>query len=150
MQLRKYKTSDCEQLAKLFYQTVHSINARDYSEEQLAVWTNGNINLQEWDKLFLEHYSVVAIESNEIVGFGDIDRSGYLDRLYVHKGYQKQGIASAICDKLEHSVCVSCITTHASITARPFFEKRGYVTIREQEVVRGGVSLTNYLMERRL
>ena len=37
MQLREYITSDCEQLAKLFFQTVHSVNAKDYTKEQLDV-----------------------------------------------------------------------------------------------------------------
>ena len=34
MQLRKYMTSDCIQLAELFYQTVHSVNMKDYTKEQ--------------------------------------------------------------------------------------------------------------------
>ena len=41
------------------------------------------------------------------------------------------------------------IVTHASITARPFFEKRGYRTLRERRVLRHGVPLTNYHMEKR-
>ena len=82
-----------------------------------------------------------------MVGFGDMDRSGYLDRLYVHKDYQRQGIATAICDRLEREVTVGKITTHASITAKPFFQKRGYEVIKEQQVIRGGVALTNYVME---
>lgn len=55
-----------------------------------------------------------------IVGFGDIDNTGYLDRLYVHKDYQNQGIAKAMCDKLEQHNAYNEITTHASITAKPF------------------------------
>ena len=35
MLLRKYKTSDCEEMAKLFYQTVHYVNAKEYTKEQL-------------------------------------------------------------------------------------------------------------------
>lgn len=42
------------------------------------------------------------------------------------------------------------ITTHASITARPFFEKRGYVTVKEQQVIRHNVALTNYIMEKQI
>lgn len=38
------------------------------------------------------------------------------------------------------------IVTHASITARPFFEKRGYAVIKEQQVERQGIFLTNYVM----
>lgn len=104
MQLRKYIISDCKQLAKIFYQTVHSINAKDYTKEQLDVWATGKVNLKEWNKSFLEHYTLVAIENNEIVGFGDIDKTGYLDKLFVHKDYQREGISSAICNELEQSV----------------------------------------------
>ncbi len=148
MILRKYIPSDCEQLAKLFYQTVHSVNAKDYTKEQLDVWATGNVNLQEWDKSFTEHYTVVAIENNIIVGFGDIDVSGYLDRLFVHREHQREGIASAICDELEQSVSVKTITTHSSITAKPFFEHRGYRVIQKQTVIRNGIALTNFIMEK--
>ncbi len=148
MLLRKYVTSDCGQLAELFYQTVHGVNVKDYSEEQLAVWADGKADLREWNKSFLEHQTVVAVEDDEIVGFGDITQSGYLDRLYVHKDHQREGVASAICDKLEQTVGERKITTHASITARPFFEQRGYYVLRQQEVVRGGIALTNFVMEK--
>ena len=37
---------------------------------------------------------------------------------------------------------------HASITARPFFEQRGYRVVRQQQVERGGVLLTNFVMEK--
>ena len=36
----------------------------------------------------LRHHTIVAECGNEIVGFGDIDDTGYLDRLYVHKDHQ--------------------------------------------------------------
>lgn len=146
MVIRKYKSSDCEQLAELFYQTVHNVNAKDYTQEQLDVWATGNVNLEKWNKSFLEHYTIVAINDEIIVGFGDIDKTGYLDRLFVHKDYQKQGIASIMCNELEQSVKGNKITTYASITAKPFFEQRGYKVIRKQQVIRNGISLTNYVM----
>lgn len=146
MVIRKYKSSDCEQLAELFYQTVHNVNAKDYTQEQLDVWATGNVNLEKWNKSFLEHYTIVAINDEIIVGFGDIDKTGYLDRLFVHKDYQKQGIASIMCNELEQSVKGNKITTYASITAKPFFEQRGYKVIREQQVIRNGISLTNYVL----
>ena len=31
--IREYRPSDCKYLAELFYQTVHSINAKDYTDE---------------------------------------------------------------------------------------------------------------------
>lgn len=150
MIIRTYLPSDCAQLAKLFYQTVHAVNARDYTEEQLHAWASGSVNLEEWNQSLSEHYTAVAILNHTAAGFGDIDKFGYLDRLYVHKDYQRQGIATAICEVLEHSLQVSKITTHASITAKPFFEHRGYHVIKKQQVIRNGISLTNYRMEKQV
>ena len=41
MILRRYTPADCEQILKLFYETVHTVNARDYSPAQLDVWATG-------------------------------------------------------------------------------------------------------------
>ena len=88
MQLRKYTPSDCAQMAELFYQTVHSVNAQDYTREQLDAWATGEVDLQAWDKSFRAPRTIISVVNGEIVGFGDMDETGYLDRLYVHKDYQ--------------------------------------------------------------
>lgn len=148
MIIRKYISEDCKELVELFYYTVHTVNAKDYTKEQLNAWADGSVDLEEWNKSLSEHFTVVAVENNKITGFGDIDKSGYLDRLYVHKDYQKQGIAALICNELENAFDVDKITTHASITAKSFFEHRGYKVIKEQQVIKNGILLTNYVMEK--
>lgn len=148
MHLRKYRSADCETLAKLFYDTVHNVNIRDYSAEQVSAWANGNIDLAAWDKSFSEHHTIIAEENGIIVGFGDITEDGYLDRLYVHKDYQRQGIGSAICDELESYPDSDELTVHASITAKTFFILRGYAVEKEQRVERRGVVLTNFLIKK--
>lgn len=147
MVIREYQPADCKKIIELFYGTVHGVNAKDYTEEQLAVWATGKEETEEWNRSLLEHYSLVALADGIVIGFGDIGQSGYLDRLYVHKDYQRKGVASAICNKLEQTV-KGKIVTHASVTARPFFEKRGYKVIKEQQVERKGIVLKNYVMEK--
>lgn len=149
MKIRNYKPSDCKEMAELFYHTIHTVNAKDYTEEQLNVWATGQVDLEKWNQSFLEHYSIVAVDGDRITGFGDIDETGYLDRLYVHADHQNQCVATAICDALEQTAPGN-ITTHASITARPFFEKRGYKVIKEQQVERQGIFLTNFVMEKEM
>ena len=148
MQLRAYRPSDCAQMAELFYRTVHRVNARDYTKDQLDVWATGTVDLRAWDASFRAHTTMVAVKNGEIVGFGDMDQTGYLDRLYVHKDHQREGIATAICDALERTVEGKPCTTHASITAKPFFLHRGYRVVKEQTVRRQGIPLTNYIMEK--
>ncbi len=145
MFIRKYQSSDCKELTELFYNTVHTVNAGDYTKEQLDVWAPEQADLEKWDQSLQANYSVVAVENEKIAGFGDIDKAGYLDRLFVHADCQRKGIGAAICNQLEQAV-EGTITVHASITAKPFFEKRGYEAVREQQVERQGIYLTNYVM----
>ena len=145
MFIREYRSSDCKELAELFYNTVHTVNGKDYTKEQLDVWATGQVDLKTWDRSLQEHFSIVAVENGMIVGFGDIDKTGYLDHLFIHSDYQGKGIATAICNQLESAVQEN-IVAHVSITAKTFFEKRGYKIVKEQRVERQGVSLTNFVM----
>jgi len=149
MTLRNYRPADCREMAELFYNTVHTVNAGDYTGRQLDAWASGTVDLKAWDASFRRCLTLVAVEGDRIVGFGDMAPDGYLDMLYVHREFQRRGIASAICDRLEGEVRAEVFTVHASITARPFFEKRGYRTVKERRVLRRGVELVNYAMEKR-
>ncbi len=150
MIVREYTPGDLKEIMQLFYDTVHTINRKDYTEQQVNVWATGIVDLDDWDQAFQHHHTFVALEKDQIVGFGDIDDTGYLDRLYVHKDFQGIGIATRLCNYLEIIVESKCITVYASITAIPFFEKRGYKLIKSQLIERHGVVLTNYLMIKKL
>lgn len=145
MLIREYRPSDCRELAELFYNTVHTVNAEDYTKEQLDAWATGQVDLKKWNQSLQAHFSIVAIDNSIIAGFGDIDKIGCLDRLFIHPRYQRKGIATAICNQLESSVQEN-IVTYASVTAKPFFEKRGYKVVKEQQVERQGIFLTNFVM----
>lgn len=150
MMIRRYEPSDWKTLLELFYDTVHTVNRSDYTREQLDAWApDREADPTEWGRTLSEAYTLVAVAKGALVGFGSIGPTGYLDMLFVHKDFQRKGIAAALCDRLEGAVDVPAITTHASLTAKPFFEKRGYRIVREQQVVRKGVLLTNCMMEKR-
>lgn len=61
MFIRKYQPSDCRAFAELFYDTVHSVNIKDYTEEQVCAWAAGKVDLSAWNKSFLAHYTVAAV-----------------------------------------------------------------------------------------
>ena len=147
--LRPYRPDDCPALAALFYQTVHTVNAAHYTPAQLDAWAPaGGPDLAAWDESFRAHLTLVAELDGKLAGFGDMDTAcGYLDRLYVHKDFQGRGVATALCGALEQAAA-GPVTTHASVTARPFFARRGYRVLRAQQVERRGVRLANYVMEK--
>ncbi len=147
MEIRDYKVKDCDTVSKLFFETVHSINAKDYTDEQLFAWASSAEDFKSRRcRDLLEQRTVVAVIGEKIVGFASIDKSGELDLLFVDKDHQRQGIATALCDEVEKGFSV--LTTYASITAKQFFEKRDYIVIKEQEVERFGVKLKNFKMKK--
>lgn len=147
--LRPYRPGDCPALAALFYETVHTVNAAHYTPAQLDAWAPAcGPDLAAWDKSFRAHRTLVAELDGRLAGFGDLDpAAGYLDRLYVHKDLQGRGVATALCNALEEA-SAGPVVTHASVTARPFFARRGYRVLRAQQVERRGVTLANYVMEK--
>lgn len=75
----------------------------------------------------------------------------YKKDLGIQKKASSRGLLSGYADqelqKKEQTVQGNIIT-HASITARPFFEKRGYKVVKEQQIERQGVFLTNFAMKK--
>lgn len=47
MIIRDYQPSDCKEITELFYNTVHTVNAKDYTKEQLDVWATGQVDLEK-------------------------------------------------------------------------------------------------------
>lgn len=99
MEIREYRPEDCREMAALFSDTVHEVNAADYTKEQLDAWAGGKVDTAAWNRSFLEHDTFVAEENGVIVGFADMDAAGYR-------------------------------------------------VMKEQQVVRKGVKLTNYVMKK--
>ena len=146
MQIRRYDPADLDEVAKLFYNTVHTVNAADYTPTQLDAWAPKAMDTSKWAVSLARNSAFVAVEDG-IIGFGDITADGYLDRLYVRADSIGKGVGKALCRRLESAVGGD-ITTHASITARPFFEKMGYFVVKKQQVERSGVLLTNFIMKK--
>lgn len=146
MEIRNYIISDCEKILRLFYDTVHTVNAKDYNRQQIDVWAPKNANLALWENKLASQNTIVAVEGGALLGFGSITQDGELDLLYVQKDNIAKGIGTELCNELEKRCTASEIIVYASITAKPFFEKCGYKVLRDNKVERGGVTLHNYLM----
>jgi putative acetyltransferase len=96
------------------------------------------------------HYFIVATNRQaQIVGFSSITTQGYLHSMFVHKDFQGKGIATMLLNEIEqHATAtgIKRITSEVSLTARPFFEKRGYIVEKEQKRKANQLSLTNFWM----
>ena len=151
MLIRPAILSDIPAIIILFESTILAIDQRDYTGEQLTAWASGGTKAR-WQKRVTSQYFLVAA-SEAITGFGSVDKTGYLDTLFVHHLHQRRGIAQLLLNALEEwagQQGIKRITTEASITAKPFFERNGYETVKQQEKSINGIILINYQMEQHL
>lgn len=147
--VRRAVAADFDRIAELFVSAVLNVNCEDYMPLQLEAWISGNESGEVWKRKTEGHIVLVAMFDEVLTGFGDITEEGYLDHLFVHPDFLEMGIGTLLSDALEQSVEAAVVTTEASVTAMPFFRKRGYAVIGRQQVERNGVVLKNYRMEKR-
>lgn len=103
MQLIDYTPEWFGPVTRLFYESVHRSGGAAYSPEELEAWAPREMDFSSWEISLVRQHCVLALDDRgELCGFGDIDaEGGYLDRLYVRSDCQRQGVAGAICDRLE-------------------------------------------------
>ncbi|QIK56435.1 GNAT family N-acetyltransferase [Erysipelothrix sp. HDW6A] len=150
MYIRPYTPQDLDQILKLFYDTVHTVNIVDYSPVQVDTWAPRNPNKDLWNTTLSKNLSLVALVDHEVIGFIDLEKSGYLNRLFIHKDFQSKGLASKLLKELLSLSNHHLITVDSSITALPFFLRHGFQIVRKQSVIKDGIDFTNYHMTKRL
>jgi putative acetyltransferase len=150
--VRPFCPDDIPALFTLFKDTVHRVNSRDYSPEQVRAWAPDVFNAARWATL-AERFAVVAEMDGQVVGFTDLESDGHIDRFFVHADHQGRGVGRALMGAVigeAEQTGLTRLFAEVSITARPFFERHGFVVLAEQQVVVRGVAMTNYRMEWRL
>lgn len=156
MKIRRYEEKDLKQIINLFYDTVHFVNRKDYSEKQVNAWASLNEKASKftsWGDSLSQNATFVALDNHQIIGFCDMTSEGLLDRLYIHHDYLRLGVASALLDEIELAAIrmkLKKLITEASLTAKPFFECKGFETITKQIVNKNGITMPNYLMVKKL
>lgn len=150
--VRSYEERDAEDLAKIYYHTIHRINCRDYSKEQLNVWApEASLQPERWLDRFQRTKPFVATVNEKVVGFAEFERNGHIDCFYCHHDWIGKGVGSALVKVINQKAVeygLDKIFAEVSITARPFFEGKGFKVILEQEVGRKGIKLVNFQMEK--
>jgi putative acetyltransferase len=153
--IRPYRPSDAQALANLFFDAVRGTNPGYYTEEQVIAWLPApptpealHCRIGDGRTVF-----VALSDAGDPIGFGDIEPDGHIDMLFCRSDQAGRGVGRALFEQIEraaHSAGIDRIFVEASEPAKRLFERRGFRTIARQDLVRGGVSIHNYRMEKDL
>jgi putative acetyltransferase len=152
MQIRKFRPGEEMALWQLFHDTIHHVNSANYSIEQINAWAPDQVDHERWRIRINDLDPFVVEHEQQIIGYADIQPSGYIDHFFVHYQWQRRGVGTLLMQAI-HAVAeqhqIPRLFSQVSITAQPFFAAWGFVVEAEQIVQVRGVEMANTRMEKR-
>jgi putative acetyltransferase len=150
--MRPYLPDDAPVLADIFRSSIEGLTADDYTPAQQDAWM-GSADEESFAERLGSALTLIATLEGTPVGFATLENNTTVDMLYVHPAVAGQGVGTMLVDALEKLAAArgtKRLTAEASDTAKPFFEKRGYVAQQRNTVTRGDEWLTNTTMSKDL
>lgn len=152
--VRPLTPADIPEMRELFQGTVRNVNSRDYTQEEVEDWAScGKDEAHLSDLLSAHHFIAAFDEQGRMIGFSSMNSAGYLHSMFVHKEWQGRGVATLLLSEVERKAReygVREITSEVSLTARPFFEKKGYQVVTAQKHRANRLELTNFVMRKQI
>ena len=89
--IRPYVIADAKALWLLFFNTVRTVNSRDYSQKQVEAWAPDNFDFDIWQQRMAGIQPFVAEIDGVIVGYTDLQASGLIDHFFVTINIREKG-----------------------------------------------------------
>jgi GNAT superfamily N-acetyltransferase len=153
IEIRRYRASDAAAIVRLYYDTIHAVNAADYGPAQLDAWAPEIPDTAAWHDRMSRRCTLVAEEAGVLAGFVELAADGHLDMLFCAEHAVGRGVGAALYAAAERQARdwrLGRIFTEASITARGFFIRQGFRVLQAQSEHRRGVELGNFAMAKDL
>lgn len=153
MNERCYESTDLPSVIEVYTASIRGLAAPYYSPEQIAAWAPTTPDVARWQEHLAVLHTVVAESDGILAGFASYTHEGYLDFLFTHPDFARRGVASRLYLHVEsalRSVSVPRVVTHASLAARPFFDRHGFQLNAEECVECRGTYLHRFAMHKQL
>lgn len=150
--LRPYLPADAPLCAAIFRAAIEELTVDDYSESQREAWAVGGEDIAAFGARLAASLTLVAVIDGGPVGFACL-KGDVVDMLFVAPATAGRGVGAMLLDalsKLAAARGVKKLTSEVSDTARPIFERHGFVAERRNIVRKGDEWLANTTMTRAL
>jgi GNAT superfamily N-acetyltransferase len=162
-EIQPYRSSYAREVSELFHLCVHSIDHSRYSQAQLAAWSAAPRSAKYWDlrlsrsKAWVMIATDAATSSQICCGFINIEthfaRRGYLDSLYIHPDFQRQGLGERAYLTVEawaKGQGYSCLSVDASFLSKGLFAKLGFAQVQRSYQQKLGQIIPGFYMTKRV
>ncbi len=152
--IRGMKIGEFNTVARLIYDSVHTLCVNEYTSEQLDAWVPPNMYMPAFKSSLWRCYAIVAIDSNkEIIGFMSTERDGYINRLYTRPDRIGCGVATALLENTEkwaRKHGIKAFVLESSKSAESFYIKNGFEKVGEIRSVKNNLEFVSAKMRKEL
>lgn len=140
-------------LFEVFHSAVHRVASKDYTPEQIQSWAPRNLDKTQWENRIRSIQPFVAEWSGALVGYADLQPTGYIDHFFVSGDHPRRGIGTQLMHHLldqARARHLPELTSDVSRTAQPFYERFGFAVVEQRTPSLSGVIIPNAFMRRTL
>jgi putative acetyltransferase len=151
MRIRRFEPGEEPALFDIYHSAIHLIASRDYTEEQINAWAPVVLDEELWVRRIRGINPFVAELEGALVGYADVQESGYIDHFFVSGRHPRRGIGRSLMEVLQSEAMrlgVTELTSDVSRTAQPFFARFGFQIIEQRVPVVRGIELPNARMRK--
>jgi putative acetyltransferase len=149
--VRRFEFGDEPALFRVFHSAIHEVACRDYTPGQIRAWAPDDLDPALWCARIRGISPFVVESGDELVGYADVQPSGYIDHFFVSGGHQRRGIGAMLMRRLHDealAIGVRELTSDVSRTAEPFFARFGFRVVERRQPTLRGVVVPNALMRK--
>lgn len=153
MYIRRFRVGEEAALFNVHYSAIHLVASRDYSQEQVNAWAPNDLSEALWSEKIQSINPFVAEIGGEVVGYADLQPSGYIDHFFVSGNHPRQGIGASLMGVIHQEASrlgMVELTSDVSLTAQPFFEKFGFHIVEQRLPVLRDIVVPNARMRKEL
>lgn len=153
MLIRNFIPGEEIELRHVFMSSVHNLACDFYTSEQLNAWAPVSYDKERWSAMIATLRPFVAVIEGIVVGYADLQDSGYIDHFFVSGDFSSRGIGGALMQHINEDAArrgLSELSAHVSRSAEAFFIKHGFLVDERRTVFYGDIPMENARMSKRL
>ncbi len=153
VRVRTSRAGDAPQIARLYFDTVRRVDARDCDPDRLAAWAPRVYDDGFWHRRRRRYEVYVAEVEGAVVGSAKLSPAGAIDCFYVHHAWQGRGVGRVLLRHLEARARghgLHRLEADVSVAAELFFSRLGFKTEHRQTKIYHNRSFRQLVMQKRI
>jgi putative acetyltransferase len=151
--IRRYEPGDVHSLIEIYQRAIHVLAAPYYDQAQLDAWAPAVMDAAKWHARVGPQETFIADCAGRAGAFIAWDWTGHIDFMFTHPDFARRGLAKALYLAAEEAIRrrgARRLFAEVSLAARRFFESRGFVVEREEDVECRSQLIRRFIMSKTL